>query len=313
MRVSQPGDMYEREAEAIADHVMRMSDQSAGSRIQRSPEGTPANLLWTPCTACGVAQADLPSVISRGRSGGGHPLDGDTRLFMESRFGRDFGGVRIHTDGGAAESARAIGAVAYTVGNRIVFGAGHYSPQTNHGRRLLAHELTHTLQQSNSSFAPVGRVIIPVIHTGVEGIVQMTGECDGKSYRNCSGSCIPADGRGTGFCAWSGAIKTGCVCYRRDQPMLRAIQQFLFNLMIAALIAAGIVLTLAAIAAIIACLSGPCEVAALIAAVGYAGAMIVLGILGSGGGGGGSGGGASGGGPTAAAGDEGAMNESAPA
>jgi hypothetical protein len=66
---------------------------------------------------------------------------------MESRLGHDFGDVRLHTDGPASESARAIGAHAYTAGNEIVFGAGRYDPNSAAGQRTIAHELTHVVQQ----------------------------------------------------------------------------------------------------------------------------------------------------------------------
>lgn len=77
----------------------------------------------------------------------GQPLDSATRVFMESRFGHDFSQVRVHTDARAAESAQGVGALAYTVGRDMVFGSGQYAPRTITGSRLLAHELTHTLQQ----------------------------------------------------------------------------------------------------------------------------------------------------------------------
>ncbi len=80
----------------------------------------------------------------------GRPLDRSTLAFMESRFGCDFSRVRVHTDAKAAESARSVEASAYTVGNDIVFGAGHYAPGTSAGRRLLSHELAHVLQQNTS-------------------------------------------------------------------------------------------------------------------------------------------------------------------
>jgi Domain of unknown function (DUF4157) len=80
-------------------------------------------------------------------SGGGSPLDRDTRGFMESRLGADFGDVRIHNDGAASESARSVQAHAYTVGNDIVFQSGNYAPETDSGKRMLAHELTHVVQQ----------------------------------------------------------------------------------------------------------------------------------------------------------------------
>jgi hypothetical protein len=78
----------------------------------------------------------------------GQALDATTRGFMEPRFGQNFDHVRIHADANAANSARSIHARAYTLGNDIVFGAGEYSPSTYAGRSLLAHELTHVVQQS---------------------------------------------------------------------------------------------------------------------------------------------------------------------
>jgi hypothetical protein len=81
-------------------------------------------------------------------SSGGRLLDHETRRFMENRFGYDFSRVRVHNDSAASASARALRARAYTVGNDIVFGAGRYAPRTNEGRRLLAHELTHVVQQT---------------------------------------------------------------------------------------------------------------------------------------------------------------------
>ena len=90
-----------------------------------------------------------PAMQSRidGLRGGGQPLPESERAFFEPRFGRDFGQVRIHTDAGAAESARMVNARAFTVGRNIVLGAGEYAPGTTGGRRLLAHELTHVVQQ----------------------------------------------------------------------------------------------------------------------------------------------------------------------
>jgi len=81
----------------------------------------------------------------------GSPLEGGPREEMEARFGHDFSAVRVHTDERAAESAGAVSALAYTVGPHIVFGAGQYAPGTQAGRHLLAHELTHTIQQSSGT------------------------------------------------------------------------------------------------------------------------------------------------------------------
>jgi hypothetical protein len=83
----------------------------------------------------------------------GAPLDENTRAFMEPRFGHDFSHVRVHTDAKSAESARAVNALAYTVGNDVVFDADRYSSGTKSGYRLLAHELTHVVQQRGASRA----------------------------------------------------------------------------------------------------------------------------------------------------------------
>jgi hypothetical protein len=91
--------------------------------------------------------ADPEKVESVVRSSG-RPLDAETRRTMESRIGFDFSKVRIHTDAKAAASARSLGAHAYTMGSAVVFGEGEYSPQTTQGRRLMAHELTHVVQQN---------------------------------------------------------------------------------------------------------------------------------------------------------------------
>jgi hypothetical protein len=79
--------------------------------------------------------------------GGGSPLDESTRSSMESKFGQDFGDVRIHTDAKASQSAEAVGANAYTVGNEMVFRSGHFDASSPTGQRTLAHELSHVVQQ----------------------------------------------------------------------------------------------------------------------------------------------------------------------
>ncbi|MCA8975777.1 MAG: DUF4157 domain-containing protein, partial [Planctomycetes bacterium] len=102
----------------------------------------------------GPHRSDRPRDAARreSRSGGstGRPLPTATRAFMESRFGHDFSRVRVHTDSTADRSARASSAQAYTVGHDVVFGAGRYAPDTREGRRLLAHELTHVVQQTGA-------------------------------------------------------------------------------------------------------------------------------------------------------------------
>ncbi len=89
---------------------------------------------------------DLESRIQAPR-GGGQPLPESVRTFFESRFGYDFSHVRVHTDAQAVDRAQILNAQAFTVGRDIVFGVGHYTPETTSGRKLLAHELTHVIQQ----------------------------------------------------------------------------------------------------------------------------------------------------------------------
>jgi hypothetical protein len=98
--------------------------------------------------AAGPARsATAPPAVHRVLDSPGRPLDAPARSFMEPRFGRNFDGVRVHTDSQAAESARAVDAHAYTVGQHIVFDHGKYEPDSHGGRQLLAHELAHTVQQ----------------------------------------------------------------------------------------------------------------------------------------------------------------------
>ena len=89
----------------------------------------------------------VPSIVHDVLHAPGQPLDTSTRAFMEPRFGHDFGSVRVHTGDHAAQSARAVNALAYTVGQDIVFDESRYQPATPGGQRLLAHELAHTVQQ----------------------------------------------------------------------------------------------------------------------------------------------------------------------
>src|SRR2546422_136387 len=99
---------------------------------------------------------NLPSDFASGvRSlqGGGQPLSGSVREFFEPRFGRDLGGVRIHADTRAADIARSVNARAFTLGSDVVFARGSYAPESTEGRRLLAHELVHTVQQKSTTVA----------------------------------------------------------------------------------------------------------------------------------------------------------------
>jgi len=126
------------------------------------------------CEACGkkhrtllrkpaesYAPAPVPSVVDEVLRSPGQPLDAASRAFFEPRFSYDFSRVRIHTDARAAESASAVNALVYTVGRDLVFGAAQYEPQTSAGKRLIAHELTHTLQQEGNPLTTPARVSDP--------------------------------------------------------------------------------------------------------------------------------------------------------
>jgi len=102
---------------------------------------------WTPREAPPIVHETLRST--------GHTLDPETQAFFEARFGQRFSQVRVHSDTRASESARAVNALAYTVGRDIVFAPGRFAPRANEGRRLLAHELAHVVQQRDA--ASLGR------------------------------------------------------------------------------------------------------------------------------------------------------------
>src|SRR5260370_26046343 len=103
------------------------------------------------------APREVPPIVHDVLSSPGQPLDASTRAFMEPRFGHDFSRVRVHLGGCDAQSARDLNADAYTVGQHIVFGAGRFAPETHVGRRLLAHELTHVVQQPNGDSRVIQR------------------------------------------------------------------------------------------------------------------------------------------------------------
>ena len=147
LTVSDPQDHFEQEADRVADQVMRMPDVAAGSApAPASPQTTAVQRAADATSALPIVDAALEEAVAAldGRGGG---LSPEVRSFMEPRFGADLSAVRIHTDAHAHDLARSVNARAFTVGRNVVFGAGYYAPHTDSGRRLLAHELTHTLQQ----------------------------------------------------------------------------------------------------------------------------------------------------------------------
>jgi hypothetical protein len=135
-------DPLESEADAMAERVM----QAKAAPVAGS--AAPAVVLRRASAA--VTSTEAPPSVHNVLRAPGQALDTSTRSFMESQFGQDFSGVRIHSDAAAAESAQVVQAHAYTLGNNVVFASGKYDPASSEGRRLLAHELTHTIQQQTS-------------------------------------------------------------------------------------------------------------------------------------------------------------------
>jgi hypothetical protein len=137
--VGAANDEYEQEADRVAEQVMAAPTHPAVG-------GAPPSIQRYTGQATGET-VSAPASVDRVLASPGQPLDAATRSFFEPRFGMDFSAVRVHTDAPAAESAQAINAHAYTVGRDVVFSGGQYAPQSAAGRRLLAHELTHVVQQ----------------------------------------------------------------------------------------------------------------------------------------------------------------------
>lgn len=194
LEIGQPDDVYEQEADRVAEKVVsnsgvvpvvslgtekdgglngRHQDDAAGDKSSLAFESLGGEVLQRACSGCeeGAPCAEceeeerilqrktrdepdpsklLTSEDSIQALGSGFPLDSATRNFMESSFGYDFDDVRIHDDAQAAKSASILNARAYTIARDVVFGLGEYAPGSERGRRLIAHELSHVIQQGNA-------------------------------------------------------------------------------------------------------------------------------------------------------------------
>jgi hypothetical protein len=171
LTVGPANDKYENEADRVADQVVNSTNQNLSN-----PTTTSATIpIQRMCADCeeennvqrkeasigsevqrqpfDLHEAEAGTDVDAVTRSAGRELDPSTRSFMESRFKRDFSQVKVHTNSQAAASAKAINAKAYTSGNNIVFAEGQYQPRNQSGRHLLAHELTHTIQQGNQSNA----------------------------------------------------------------------------------------------------------------------------------------------------------------
>jgi hypothetical protein len=163
LKVNAAGDVHEQEADRIAAEVMKMPEpKPAGNRAGdgESPRGRREGAAGPHHPATKITQTnagggtEAPVVAGEMPGSGGRQMDASTRAFMEPRFAHDFSGVRIHAGPEAADAARALRARAFTLGSDLVFGEGEFAPGTSKGRRLLAHELTHFLQQRSGQTGP---------------------------------------------------------------------------------------------------------------------------------------------------------------
>ena len=149
LSIGASNDPLEQEADRVADQVLatpvRPAVSGAVPRIQRFTGQTTGD------------EGTVPASVDRVLASSGRPLDSALQQDMEQRFGHDFSRVRVHSGPAAEQSARDVNAHAYTVGQNIVFGTGQLSPATHEGRRFLAHELTHVVQQSVASRQVVAR------------------------------------------------------------------------------------------------------------------------------------------------------------
>lgn len=143
LRVNEQGDIYEKEADRIADQVLAGPAHSGVSaappRIQRFSGQSNGQMHAAPAS------------VDHALASPGKPLEPALRQDMEQRFGYDFSQVQVHSGAAAQQSAGEVNASAYTVGHNIVFGDGRFAPETHEGRHLIAHELTHVVQQSGSN------------------------------------------------------------------------------------------------------------------------------------------------------------------
>ena len=159
LTVGAPDDPYEKEADSVADKVMRMPDNHFVQRkcahceeeekLQRKPLGESITPYIQRKSDSTPAVSNSTSQSIESSRGGGSRMDNHTESFMSNRFGSDFSNVKIHNDGHSARLNRELNAKAFTVGSDIYFNDGQYQPGSSSGKHLLAHELTHVVQQNS--------------------------------------------------------------------------------------------------------------------------------------------------------------------
>ena len=148
LTIGQATDPYEQEADRIATQIVQSSDSSTVNHPITRKKTKPKIQAKESAKKTPNVSSNLESRL-KARKGSGQPLPESTQSFMESRFGHDFSQVRIHTDSESAQLNQSLNAQAFTHGQDILFGTGKYQPNSDEGKRLLAHELTHVVQQSS--------------------------------------------------------------------------------------------------------------------------------------------------------------------
>ncbi len=162
LKIGRPGDKYEQEAEAVAERVMMMSESDTmqmqpieeeeemmQTKLRMQPVEEEEEMIQTMSeNGGGVASPDLVHQLNSSK-GSGRPLSAETNQFMSNAFGADFSNVNIHADSNAVQMNQQLGAKAFTHGSDIYFNKVEYNPGSNNGKKLLAHELTHVVQQNS--------------------------------------------------------------------------------------------------------------------------------------------------------------------
>ncbi|MBS0357149.1 MAG: DUF4157 domain-containing protein [Proteobacteria bacterium] len=183
LTVSSPHDAAEREAVQVARRVVSLPAAPVSASATRFAGLVPATTQRAPAPATAAAARPAPAAAAALPTGG-QPLPRSLRDFMEPRFGADFSAVRIHTGPQAAQASRRLNAAAFTVGREIFFGRDAYQPDSAAGRELIAHELTHTIQQGGAAQTPaqVRRSLLPGVVEHSPPAVQRLGISDALDY-----------------------------------------------------------------------------------------------------------------------------------
>jgi Domain of unknown function (DUF4157) len=200
LTVGQPGDLYEQEADRVADAVMRMSEPTVSGVLTHSSAIQPMQIqrMCTECTreeeekihpkeSAGQTPTVTPILESQliATKGKGQTLPNQMRSFMEPRFSHNFSQVRVHTDSYAVQMNQELNAQAFTQGRDIYFGAGNYNPESNEGKWLIAHELTHVVQQTGEMNSRTG---------AIDTFIQRNGSSVGMTSADAPESVVaPAD------------------------------------------------------------------------------------------------------------------------